>query len=430
MKPAALVVAGFLVGCQPDPETVELFVTPGLDASIGDETRFVVSVVGATDNQTFASVDVGRGTPFSFGELPDDALLRFEATGDVVGRTPAVVLDGATDGAVLPLFVQPPRQWGRPGVVERTHQDGIAAAIGERFLLLTGGSRDDAEQVTFYDQLTLGPASGGTLSFVPRTVVVSADGNAALFLEEERALWLDFAGGDSEELEPPTGLSWRDFAGGEVVRGPTTSFVLPGPAGASDGLLVVDPVARVVSGASLSAARRHPGATWAEGFGLVVLGGTPDAPGLELVSEQTGAWVSRALPYEPIASAGHSVFHWGEGDVRAACGEGLTLERYDLGCAADCAPTPSASVPTTLPLSRCRSFVIDGETALIVGDNLAGVVTSALYGRLDNRLEERPLREDRRGATTLATPNGSIAVLGGVTPEEGVPVLSVEQFTP
>src|SRR5688572_6708042 len=145
-----IVVLGLLVAGCSDDRVVTLDVTVGheTDAFRRDPavTSVEVQAVGV-DGAVLLSTASVPGGGFSLGDVPVSDLLRFElygrdGAGDVRmrGRSLAVLL-GAVDAEVLPLFAQRLGFWSRPpGSLTHGHEGGVGGALGERLLLLTGGT--------------------------------------------------------------------------------------------------------------------------------------------------------------------------------------------------------------------------------------------------------------------------------------------------
>ena len=84
--------------------------------------------------------------------------------------------------------------WARPpGRLPRSHEGGLATVLGERYLLLTGGTAldGDAKSVLFYDMLSLSGLEGGTLTTVPKSMAAVDGGRALVVIDDEQAVWAE-----------------------------------------------------------------------------------------------------------------------------------------------------------------------------------------------------------------------------------------------
>ena len=176
-------LALFVGGCA-DPATITIEVTTGHESdtfSMDPAVTKVDVVALASDGSQLAKATSEPGGSFDIGEVPIDQFLRVEVTGSdadgqvrVRGRSIGLVI-GALQGELLPVFAQRLERWSRPpGALTHSHVGGIGGVLGERFLMLTGGSGIDADAsaVAFYDLLALGGSVGGSLSLVPKSMIV------------------------------------------------------------------------------------------------------------------------------------------------------------------------------------------------------------------------------------------------------------------
>ncbi len=428
-----------------DPRTITIDVTTGheddtfsLDPAV---TRIDVIAQGS-DGKAVARATSAPGGSFSMGELPVDQFVRLElvgldASGDkqAGGRSLGVVI-GGVDGEVLPVFAQRVERWSRPpGALGHGHDGGVGAVIGERYLMLSGGTGLEAasEDVAFYDMLSLGGAVGGALSLSPTAIVVSADARAALFIGDDRAAWVDFQEGTSFEVDPPAEVgSWRHVSGGRTVTGDALSFVVGATrAGeASDRVLIVD-AERQLSGATLSAPRAGAAAAYVAEVGLVITGGDAAAAGVEVLRD--GETELTPLPFPPDATAGAAAVVGQPEELILVGGDDgsgaiAPVRSIDLRCVADCAPvvlTPDLGVL----LTGGQAFAASGGTLLVTGNDPDGMLRSFSVYPTTGEVVELPLREPRRGAAVFPAPNATLAVMGGVH-ADGSPALTVELLLP
>jgi hypothetical protein len=433
-----------LAGCS-DDRVVTLDVTVGHETDAFQRDPAVTSVevqaVGI-DGAVLSSTASTPGGGFSLGDVPVSDLLRFElygrdGAGDVRmrGRSLAVVL-GAVDAEVLPLFAQRLGFWSRPpGGLTHGHEGGVAGAVGERLLLLTGGTGHGGGdgEFAFYDLLSQSGVPGGTLAIVPESLVVSADGGAVLAIADDRAIWLDFAAGTTADPELPLGLgSWAQVAGGKTVVGPTASYVV----GAtrtdppSDRVLVIHP-SRGLSAVEMQSERSGAAATWVAETGLVVAGGSATGAGVEVIGD--GATESEELPFPADATTrAGAVAGADPAKVVLACGHDGTaaaaVRSFDLRCEASCAGL-DLGIDLGVELDACDVFATASGPLVLVGDD--GTEQRSFLLDVDaGTAIELDLREPRRGATPVAAPTGTLALVGGVHVPDGTPALTVEMLFP
>ncbi|MBW2457885.1 MAG: hypothetical protein JRI68_25490 [Deltaproteobacteria bacterium] len=436
-----LLVGATCSACTSDPPVVTIDVTTGheTDAFSQDPAVTEVTVKGLTvDGATLMSATAQPGGSFSLGEVAEDELLRFEVTGtdatstlQVRGRSLGLVI-GELAADVLPVFAQRLGQWARPpSQLDHSHVGGLGAVLGERLLMVTGGSATDGAEdgsVAFYDLLALGGATGGVLSFVPKSIVVSADGDAALFIDEHEAHWIDFAAAESAIVEPPDGLSSFDqIAGGKTVVGPEASYVVGATRSSapSDRILVVA-ADRSLSSATLTAPRQHAAAAWVPDVGLAIAGGSDTAAGVEVLA--AGGSTATLRPFEPDAVIG-------AGAVKGIVGGELLLlcgvdgDQPSLECIADCTPT-TLDIDLGATVTHCDAYAADDGAVLVVGQDVDdGQIRTWSVAVTAAAATELPLREPRLGAVSVPAPNGTLALLGGEH-LDGTPALTVEMLFP
>lgn len=439
---AALVAA--LVGCS-DPDAIVIEITTGQEAdtfSMDPAVTRVDIVARNSAGETVSSASAEPGGSFGLGEIAVDQFLSFEVSGfdaagdqHVGGRSLGLVV-GALQSEVFPVFAQRLLRWSRPpGGLPHGHRDGIATVIGERFLMVTGGEAFGAEStdVAFYDLLALGGTEGGRLASAPKSLVVSADSGAILLIEDDRALWLDFDTGSPIELSPPAEIgSWAQIAGGQTVVTSTASYVVGPTRGdaPSDRILVVEPD-RSLRGVTCTLERQGAAATWIPEVGLAIAGGTDVEPGIEVLFPDEGATSTLPFPADAVTGAAPVAGNQSR-EMFLFCGQdesGPAPPRaIDLGCVAECAPR-LLDVTLDPVLSACSGFRLDGGRTLIVGTDAEGMNRSLLVDVATDTVDELLLREPRMGAMLTPTPNGALALVGGVH-EDGTPALSVELLLP
>jgi hypothetical protein len=459
MKPAArsnLESAAFLVlpyaallasACSSDPAEVSIGLTVGQETDALTRSPAVarLELVATGSDGTVGRSSAGPSGPFDLGDLPDDVIFTVEATGYdasgaavVRGRSLPVLLGGLAGGE-LPLFVQRTGDWARPpGGLDGAHVAAPAATYVERYLFTTGG--DDAGVGTpaasdFYDLLALGARVSGEVPRVGRSLV--ALGTAVLVVGDDGATWVDFDQGLYDHAALPDGLaSFGDVAGGPTVVGADGAAYVVGPARA------VGPTAsvlRVAIDGTLEAlqattAREGAAAAWIDDVGLVLVGGSSDAPGVEILPTKGTSFQAR--PYPPDAVAGAALVPVGPAAIVTAGGtsgdSAARLRSLDLTCVADCAATDAGpALPAALRASAAFLVAAGSLRAVVVGEEPgdAGLTRSFLVDLAEGTADEVTLREPRRGAAVLPAPNGTLVLVGGVH-ADGTAARSVESFFP
>lgn len=407
-------------------------------------TRVELRAVG-NDGARLGSASAAPGGELSLGPLSTETLARFEVRGfdvdgelQVRGRSLSLVLGGVERGFV-PVFAQRVERWSRPpGALDHGHVNGVGGVLAERYLMLTGGEAlgGEAGQIAFYDMLAWGGSQGPVLELAAASMVVSADAQAALIISGDNAQWVEFATNVIADVQPPEGLSsFSEVSGGRTVVGPDAAYVVGATRDGepTDRVLVVDPD-RSLRTARLVRPRAGAAAVWIEGDGLVVAGGSSEAPGVEVLSYDAEEVILTADP-RPFAAdetnGATGVQVDDSGEVWLLCGRDATgmpapVRRLDLpGCIDSCAPE---TVTDALPqLSNCQAFATPSGT-LLAGEGTDETLAFRL-GFDDGGVLAMTLREPRQGATAIPAPNGTLALLGGRR-LDGDAVLSVELFFP
>lgn len=439
-------------GCS-DPETLVVEVMTGqetdtfsLDPAV---TRVELRAVG-NDGASLGNASAAPGGELSLGTLSTETLARFEVHGydvdgelRVRGRSLSLVLGGIDNGFV-PVFAQRVERWSRPpGALDHGHVRGVGGVLGERYLMLIGGEGLGANpaQIAFYDMLAWGGSQGPVLAFSPESMVISADAQAALIIAGERAQWVEFDTGAFIDVQPPEGLgSFADVSGGRTVVGPDAAYLVGATreGEATDRVLVVE-ADRSLRTARLVRARAGAAAVWVDGEGLVIAGGSAETPGVEVLSYDAEEVILTADP-RPFAAdevRGATAVPVNDGGAvwlmcgAAADGTAAAVRQLDLvGCIDSCISTEVSTEPSDL--QACNAFATPGGV-LLTGETTAGESfgeTVAFGITADGQMvQSLPFRERRWGATTVAAPNGTLAVLGG-SGGDGEPALSVELLFP
>ena len=423
--------------CGEDQRTLTIEVIPGHETDAFHRepavTRMEVAVV-APEGDVLTTAAAPPGGDLDFGELPADVPLTFDITGldatgarVVRGRSVGGIVLGQLVGDLLPLFAQRLGTWSRPpGDLPSTRQGGVAFSVGTRFLALTGGAfeAESPAGTLGYDLLAWFGDRGITLPRAARSVV--ARGDAALLIDDVGASWFDFAGDRTVTTGLPAGLgSFADVAAGRAIdAGDGRTFVVGGTRAApeSAAVLVVEADGSLRA-AALSSPRAGAAAVWVEGVGLVIAGGSATAPGVEVLTGDGAVGIPRPFPEDATVGAGAVI--GGLGDVVLMGGvlpdgSGAPTRRLSPSCATDCTVDEVEGATLGAVVTGVAGFVLPGGRSIAVGNEAgSGATRSFVVDLGGGAATEILLREPRRGATVVAAPNGTLAMMGGVLADGG-----------
>ena len=321
------------------------------------------------------------------------AIAGLDATGATVVRGETLFVQwGALQDATLEVFVQRTGELARMPRGRAAFDPTAATMIAGRYVLAANGTA-----TMIYDLLALKPLASSPVLPRPAKSLASG-GTAVLVIDDEGATTFDLSDGSSYTLEPPTGGTFREIAGGSRVEAPDGTQYIVGATRLTGGptarVFVIDPEGKG-SFAGLTAPREGACATFVEGRGLVVIGGDQAAAGAEVLAP--GASLATPLPFP----AGHVA-------VAGGSAESAPVRVLDLACTTGCAP---AAWPDTVPLVRAEALTIAADAAFILGDDASGATHA--YRASATGTREIPLRVPRRGARLLPTATGAFTVIGG-----------------
>jgi len=417
------------------------------------------------------NIDLGTVPLSDVGAL---RLQAFDAQGTVrlKGQTPwlqfgalrtlslAPKATGTSEGSV-PLFVQRVGEFARLPLSANGNGNGngnIATgpvdalrvqSVGGRLIVGAQGTR-----IAMYDLLTLAertdkPDSLANLPRAARSFAVtfaSADTNErffgalALVIDERGATHVDLATGLSRDVQSPTGGSFADVAGGHTVQGSDGTAYIVGATRAQGGPsrhVLVIPTRSAPYFATLAYAREGACATWVEGRGLVVIGGStqssrsssdePASAGVEWLAP--GAAQSAALTFGPervrncaaaviaasrVAVIGGSFAGAPADAVSPLARTPSAAHIIDLACTKSCNAQSFAS-----PMHLYQTSAVQlGEGVVLVTGKRRDEATEPLYAyRLtDAGPIELPLRAQRvAGNLVRLAPPSAAALVGGNT---------------
>lgn len=419
-------------------------------------TEVVIRAYEPIENGLEIETSAAPGEDFDLGEVADSKLLVFELTGktadgDVKARGRSVAVSLADElPSVLPIFIQRLGGFARlPTGIERPHVRGQAAVLGERFLVLTGGERaigedgeEDAAFIERYDLLLMsGESSASVLARTARTLVILDD--TALLVGDDGATFQNLVDGTTSEASAPDDFSFGDVAGGLVVDSLDADkpiFIVGGTrqGDASDAVFMVDRDSGDISARRLVEPRAGAAAIYVAGTGLVIMGGSGNEPGVEIVREEDFSVSALPLPADTTTGAAVAIFNADEHKIAVFGGrmEGDIASPsrvLDVGCvtADDCAEkvVTLADNATLGEMASRGSAFTTPRGVLVVGETPTGETIAFLVDVAAEEVTSLPLREPRRGASVLPAPNGTLALIGGET-LDGAAAHSIELFFP
>ena len=414
MRPrrALALVAAVLTSCAGDPEgTIAITTGEEIDAlSRAPAPTTIVTEALALDR---SRRELARATlpteSFSLGALPRSdvgaiAVTALDAAGKPILRGETLYVQwGALESAGLEVFVQRVGELARvprgPASIEAIH---ATVAVG-RYLLATNGTA-----AVLYDLLNLRALDAPPTFPRPARSLVTFD-TTVLLVDEQGATAFDLQTRREGEVAAPAGASFAEIAGGSTVRASEGTQLVVGAtrlAGGPTPRLLHLAADGKLTAASLANAREGACATWVEGRGLVVYGGSPVAPGGEVIAP--GATQGAALPFppDPIRGCGAATL---DGSHVLIAGEQTRV--LDLACASECEPI---AWPGALGLVRAEAFPLAPDAALVVGDDATGA--SKVFRVSAGGHVEIPLKTPRRGARLVPLPQHGLVMIAGGAP--------------
>lgn len=423
MLAATMVLACAAASCSDDKTgTITLSVGGESDAFTRNPAPTVLVVEKiATDGskQEISRTTLPGGGEISLGDVgrSDTGALRvsgLDASGKVLLLGESLFLEfGALEQTAMNVFVQRTGEFARmPNAPPAPLASPVADIALGRYILMASGTTTQ-----LYDLLslsTLGQAP--TLARPARSLI--AFSTTTLAIDENGASTLDLTDGTESTLNPPTGGSFADIAGGATVNAPDGSSYVVGGTRLSGG--ATSRVMRVESDGTasfvnLTTPREGACATWIEGRGLVVVGGSAEGAGVEVLGATATIATPLAYPADPVRGCGAAsldtsrvIVAGGTGSSGDA-GQGAPSRVLDLACTANCVPT-AGTVP--IPLVRSDAVFIANDAVLVAGDDATNVTRAFRVTPTDTR--EVPLRVPRSGGRLVAVPTGGAALVGGV----------------
>jgi hypothetical protein len=445
MKLRLILACALLVGCGSDPiPSGRMRLVQGLETDTW--TRDPAPVNIEVEKQLLdgeRSLLTTLTAPASEFTLDNGAVGRYDvlgkdANGAVQVRGTSLLLDPrGFAGALLPLYVARTGEFSRPDAMQRDVGEApfLNFLFGRHLFAVERGGEPpvvtesfDAAYWDTYGGLPTFACSQGPCSFRSMAVIL---GSVLLGVGADFANWYDIEYGRYQIAQLPSGMtSFAEIAGGQTITGPEGSaFIVGGtrPNEPTDKVLAISKSGEL-STIALVGARSGAAASYVEGRGLVVVGGSDTAAGAELLAPGATAFVPLAYPADATRGASLAVLDSARvlrlGGKLPDASPAATVE-LSLACGSGCAPTPRG-VPTGL--DDAKSFVLDAEQVLSVGLDATGE-TRALLLEGDQQLPV-PLREPRRRASAARLPTGHVVIVGGTRVSDGSQARAVELFTP
>ncbi len=408
------------------PVPVELLIQ-SLDTS-GNTTTLATAKLPAS------TIDLGSRSESTIASLEVTGLAADKTTRLIFGAT-VPLFYGGLNGATVPVFVQRVNEFARlPGLFGDARQTPLLAVVQGEYLFATGGGPSSlATTMDLYDFGGFSPVtSSPTLPLAPQSVAFVGT-YGWFFASDGTAHFYDLGGGgDLGAIPPLPGGSFADIAGGATIVGDATM------AGGGDvqyivgatrttgtptaAVLAIDPNDSSNSNypyggpkwITLAAQRLGAAATWVSGRGLVVIGGSSAAAGVEIVSSGTTTGAPLGYPADPSVSAGATPLS----TETVVVAGGLTptgadpgVRTIDLACAAACMPAPWGT-PLAVPLGFAQAFTLSASEAFVVGNDALIGLTHA-FTVTAAATTEIPTKVPHSNARATWSPVGSIAIVGG-----------------
>jgi len=319
---------------------------------------------------------------------------------------------GALESSNLEVFVQRVGELARVPRGPATFDAAIATIAVGRYVFAVNGAR-----TMLYDLLRLAPIDSAPV--LPRSAksLIMFE-TYALAIDEGGGTTVDLSSGLATALTNPENGTFADVAGGTTIEAPDGISYLVGGTRSSGGptqkVMKLD-VKGTLTYVSTAKPREGACATWVEGRGLVVYGGSADGPP-EVIAPGGVTGTELPFPSDPVKGCAlatldgtHVVVVGGSG-AKGDAGAGLPARVLDLTCASGCTPTPWQGV---VPLVRAQAVPLGPDKVFVVGDDAAGNTHAFRVASSPDNLREVPLKTPRRGAHVVALPRGGAGIVGG-----------------
>jgi len=317
---------------------------------------------------------------------------------------------GALENASFEVFVQRTGELARLPRAPAALDNPVTVLSLQRYILLASGSS------TFLYDLLLLKTLGISPTFKrPAKSLVTYE-SVAYVIDEQGATTIDLTNDVSVENDVPSGGTFADVAGGATIQAEDgSSYVVGGTRAAGDAttrVLKVDKDGKATF-SNLVTPRVGACATWVQGRGLLVYGGSPNGPAAELLAADAPSAQALPFPTDPITGCGASTLTPQHVVIAGGTAAGVIAKRaplvFDLACAKDCVGIPW---PNEIALGRASVATLNPEAALVVGDEANGESRAFRVSSKDQR--PIPLKVARKGAKVIALPTrGQFAIVGG-----------------
>jgi hypothetical protein len=400
-------------------------------------TQLIVSALDSSGNSTTlataslptSSIDLGTQSEANVAIIEVKGT---DANGNELVFGASLPIDyGDLAGTSLPIFVQRSNQFARmPNPPSDTRQAPTLAVLAGEFLFIGGGSdagvAETSELYDFGGLTTISPPP--PLPRAPLSMPVMS-GTVGLLLDSNGGTYYDFSVDSPTDVSAPAGSGFGDVAGGQSVYDDTDGTIYVVGATRTQGaetaaVLFINP--NDTSNASypygnmtwltLSSPRLGATATWVDGTGLVVTGGSATAAGVEVVA--AGQSTGKPLPFPPDDSIGAGATELDSEDLLVAGGVTPTgsdagARELDLSCTASCTAMTWTALP--LPVTSASAFWLGSGgqyTALLVGSEIVSGLTHA-YLLNSTSATEVATRVPHTNAQAIVSPVGSVVLFGG-----------------
>jgi hypothetical protein len=314
---------------------------------------------------------------------------------------------GSLQDANFPVFVQRTGEWARmPGTID-ARESPVVAVLNRRSVLIAGGDASVGKNVTGYDLATLARLTNtAVLPSAPRSMIV--ENNAIITVTDDGASSFSLSDARVNPVNPPTGMTFAEVAGGDVLLSDDGTAYLVGATRSTQpptSAVLVVTTAGVVSAARLLSPRLGAAATFVVGKGVVVVGGSATGAGVELLAPN--ATSATALPFPPDATTGAGASLLSGSLVLVA---GKDARTVDLACSTGCGfvAWKAGGGPD---LVTSHVYGLDQASAILVGDDGTGATRSFALSPTDSK--ELAFKVPRHHARSLVAPTGAVLVVGG-----------------
>jgi hypothetical protein len=417
-----------------DPKPTSLKITQiGLDAT---ETAYTELPVPATESDA-PVFDMGRGGAVAFAATAADAA----GTALIKGRT--WLLDRVTwEGSMAAMYVSRVGVFSRPPDIFRAGLGDFPPVdiFGGQFLISAGNVENNQIRIDFY---SLGLWQYYGYAYAPclaspcqvRSLAV-VDVGLAVMVGDTWAQWQNLSTAAYTTRPLPTGwTSWGDVAGGATVRNPSEGSVYivgaTRPSNPTTAVLYLS-AAGEPKALSLSTPRAGAAATWINGVGLVVMGGTsdPNVAGVEILRDATSSFAPMTqFPADTTTGAGIVALDASNlmraGGVNQDNTQAPTV-RFSLACVSACQFDPAGD---PVDLVRPAGYLLPSGDTLWIGTDASGQTTARRHSATSG-VTPITLHEPRTGGSVQLTSTGQYAVLGGHYVVDGNPAVSLEFYQP